>query len=294
MNQRSQAPWPIPRTATTTKEIKNGYRQVKYTWNRGPWRYEARWHSQVPTAQFITYPSWRLDRVKPGRGYGPAATARIAQTWVAEKWLSTRRVRYLTSQANSKPTPTAVALIRAAHPAATIKYFPGNFRKGGKYMNQIIELLNQQEVPYQLVDHPAVYTAAEADHYADGYDFARAKNLFLHNSRGFFLVMTRDDQRLNMHQLKQQLATTRLSFAKEAELVDQLGTYTGAVSPFNLINDQDNQVTLVISRQLIDTNPLVGCHPNDNTKTVILKFADLIKIVRQWGNPIKIINLAKE
>lgn len=161
-------------------------------------------------------------------------------------------------------------------------------------MNDVIEVLNQRGINYQLIDHPAVYTAAEADRYTAGYDFARSKNLFLHNRQGFFLVMVGDDQRLDMHQLKQRLATSRLSFAKPAELVDQLGVRTGAVSPLNLINNQGHQVTLVISRQLIDANSLVGCHPNDNTKTVILKFTDLISLVRQWGNPVKIIDLPKE
>lgn len=161
-------------------------------------------------------------------------------------------------------------------------------------MSDVIEVLNQRGINYQLINHPAVYTAEEADRYTANYDFARAKNLFLHNSRGFFLVMVGDDQRLDMRRLKQQLATTRLSFAKPAELVDQLGIHTGAVSPLNLINDQDHQVTLVISQQLIGDNPLVGCHPNDNTKTVILKFTDLIGLVRQWGNPVKYIDLPKK
>lgn len=161
-------------------------------------------------------------------------------------------------------------------------------------MNEILNLLEQRNVAYQLIHHPAVYTAEEADRYVTDYDFARAKNLFLQNSHGFFLVMVNDDQRLDMRLLRKQLATTRLSFAKPPALETQLGIHPGAVSPFSLINDRHHQVTFVISQQLLDTNQLIGCHPNDNTQTVILSFTDLIKIIRQWGNPIKIVNLAKE
>lgn len=125
--QRQLAPWPIPASAATHEITKNGYHQLKYTWINGTWHYEARWHSRLPSAKFITYPSWRLDRVKPGQGYGPNAASRITQTWVAGKWLPTRKVRYLTSQANAAPSPEAIAVIRAAHPAATVKYFPGNY-----------------------------------------------------------------------------------------------------------------------------------------------------------------------
>ncbi|MGM9891877.1 prolyl-tRNA synthetase associated domain-containing protein [Limosilactobacillus sp.] len=157
--------------------------------------------------------------------------------------------------------------------------------------NKIISLLKKSGIDYQVVRHPAVYTAAEADKYVTGYHFARAKNLFLQSKQGFFLVMLQDNQRLDFHYLRDQLATTRLSFARSSDLDQQLGVRTGAVSPFNLINDQQHQVTLVVSRELLASDPLVGCHPNDNTMTVILKFTDLLKIVQQWGNPVRLVSL---
>ena len=157
--------------------------------------------------------------------------------------------------------------------------------------DKIITLLKKLDINYQLIQHPAVYTADEADKYVQAYNFARAKNLFLRNSRGFFLVMVGDQQHLDMYQLKQQLATTRLSFAKPAELEQELGIYPGAVSPFNLINDHQHRVTLVISPQLLAENSLVGCHPNDNTATVVLKFTDLLALIQRWGNPVRILDL---
>ena len=42
-------------------------------------------------------------------------------------------------------------------------------------MNEILNLLGQRNVAYQLVHHPAVYTAEEADRYVTNYDFTRDK-----------------------------------------------------------------------------------------------------------------------
>lgn len=103
---------------------------------------------------------------------------------------------------------------------------------------EILSMLDQHQIDYQVVNHPAVYTAEEADKYTADYHFARAKNLFLHDNHHLYLVMMRDDQRLDMKQLRQQLESGRLSFAKEQQLTDVLGVTTGAVSPFNLLNDQ--------------------------------------------------------
>ena len=130
IGQRWQAPWPIPDHATVKLEHRVGYRQVKYCWRAGKWRYEARWHSPLSKAAIITYPCWCLERIRPGHGYGETAAPRVAQTWVAGRWLPTRQVRYWTKLANQHPTVTTLELVRAAQPAATVKYFPGNFPQG--------------------------------------------------------------------------------------------------------------------------------------------------------------------
>lgn len=151
---------------------------------------------------------------------------------------------------------------------------------------EILSMLDQRQIDYQVVNHPAVYTAEEADKYTADYDFARAKNLFLHDKQHLYLVMMRDDQRLDMKQLRQQLESGRLSFAKEQQLTAILGVTTGAVSPFNLLNDQQHQVKAVVDKGLLAESPLIGCHPNVNTQTVIIKISDLLEMIRQWGNEV--------
>lgn len=92
---RAHAPWPIPKCASFTMAKKaGGYWQAKYRWQAAGWSYEARWHERTPAARLVTWPSWRLDRVKAGKGFGPDAHARCEQSLVGGEWESTRRLRY--------------------------------------------------------------------------------------------------------------------------------------------------------------------------------------------------------
>ena len=73
------------------------------------------------------------------------------------------------------------------------------------------------------------------------------------------------------------LNETRLSFASEKELKDILNLTIGSVTPFGLVNDRENLVTLLIDKELENQKVLV--HPNVNTKTVSIQLSDLIKLV---------------
>ena len=59
----------------------------------------------------------------------------------------------------------------------------GSFFIGGKSMTKnaasVYEYLNAEKINYQIVTHPPVYTAEQADKYVQKYEFARTKNLFL-------------------------------------------------------------------------------------------------------------------
>jgi Ala-tRNA(Pro) deacylase len=64
----------------------------------------------------------------------------------------------------------------------------------------------------------------------------------------------------------------------------------GSVTPMGIINDENHGVELVFDRDLVGREK-IGVHPNDNTATVILSYADLYNIIRTHGNTIHIIDL---
>lgn len=64
------SPIAIPSTAIIKEEQKNGYKQVKYTWEYEDFSYTSRWHTRTPNAPIEQGDSWVVQRDKAGIGYG--------------------------------------------------------------------------------------------------------------------------------------------------------------------------------------------------------------------------------
>lgn len=145
------------------------------------------------------------------------------------------------------------------------------------------QALAAENIQYQVVQHPPVYTAKQADEYVRGYQFARTKNLLLtDHHQHFYLVLLAENHRLDLRQFRQQAQTKRLSFASDAELQAKLGVDAGAVSPFGLLNNPAHDVDLYVDQSVLAAE-MIGCHPNVNTSTVILKVADLLRVLTRMG-----------
>ncbi|WP_242363670.1 prolyl-tRNA synthetase associated domain-containing protein [Limosilactobacillus antri] len=157
--------------------------------------------------------------------------------------------------------------------------------------NPVIDELQRAGVSYQLINHPPVYTAQEADRYVRGYQFARTKNLFLRAGQVFYLVVIDEQKRLDLRALRQQLHSSRLQFARADQLQEQLGIAAGAVSPLNLVNNSKHDVRVVMDRTIIEQEHRIGCHPNTNRQTVILAIPDLLALVKRWGNELIVLDL---
>lgn len=158
---------------------------------------------------------------------------------------------------------------------------------------QIYQLLNDNKIEYQVVHHPAVFTTDEADQYVQNYSFARTKNLFLHthNRKNYFLYILPEDKRFDEKSFRQAVGSSRLSFASSDEMSQILNVTPGMVSLFNLFNDRQHQVSLIITQEVLKMNELIGVHPNTNTQTVILKTTDLLALLKKIGTTIQIVDL---
>lgn len=85
------SPIKIPSNATIKEEKKNGYDQVKYTWQKGEYSYTSRWHTRTPNAPKEQGESWVVQRDKPGIGYGKNARPGEHDILVGKnKWISKR------------------------------------------------------------------------------------------------------------------------------------------------------------------------------------------------------------
>lgn len=155
----------------------------------------------------------------------------------------------------------------------------------------VYDKLDSMEIPFQAVEHPAVFTIEEMQKLNFPSDLKVAKNLFLRDAKGkrHFLVSVDSEQAVNLKQLQNVLESTKLSFGSEERLQTYLGLEKGAVSPFGLLNDTGNRVEFYLDKKL-KSGSLIGIHPNDNTATVFITFDNLLKFIETIGHQIHFID----
>ena len=151
----------------------------------------------------------------------------------------------------------------------------------------VCESLAALGIRFERHEHPPVFTVGEALEHWAGIDAVHCKNLFLRNKKGdrHFLVVAAHTTAIDIAALAGRIGESRLSFASAERLAAHLGLTPGAVSPFGLINDRAGGVHVLLDATLRDA-ARVGFHPNVNTATVVLSFADFERFLAARGNPI--------
>ena len=151
----------------------------------------------------------------------------------------------------------------------------------------VLKILRDKGIPFEVTEHPAVYTIEEMEAGGLPHSWDICKNLFLRDAKGkrHFLVSLEKDKRADLGRLAELLGCGKLSFASEERLGRLLGLRRGAVTPLGVLNDEDCAVELVFDRDLA-SHPRLGVHPCDNTATVWLAPADLERLAAEKGNPV--------
>ena len=158
--------------------------------------------------------------------------------------------------------------------------------------NDIYEVLNGLNIEFEKVEHPAVFTTDQADHYQLGEGIGQSKNLFLRNKKktNYYLVVMEADKKFDIKKFAELVDDSRMSFASPDDLMKYLQITPGSVSPFTLINNKENNVQVIIDQDLMNYEK-AGFHPNDNTATLIITNNDLEKFLQTTGNNYQIIKL---
>ncbi len=150
---------------------------------------------------------------------------------------------------------------------------------------RVYEALGELGIEWIRHEHAPVFTVEEAEKHWTEVEGAHCKNLFLRNKKGdrHYLVVIESSKQADLRKLNALLHEDRLSFGSPERLKKFLGLEPGSVSPFGLINDADRQVVVVIDQDLRSAKT-VNFHPNVNTATVGISFADFEKFLARRGN----------
>ena len=151
--------------------------------------------------------------------------------------------------------------------------------------------LTDQHVEYEITEHGAVFNMEELKAVNLPYPEADAKNLFVRDDkrRNFYMISVKGDKRVDLKDFRKKHELRPLTFASADELMEIMNLIPGAVSPLGLLNDEERKVKFYLDESF--ETGLIGVHPNDNTATVWLQTADLVRIIREHGNNVEMFNL---
>ena len=128
--------------------------------------------------------------------------------------------------------------------------------------------------------HAPVFTVGEATQLYACQPGGHTKNLFLKDRKGgLWLVVARDDLKIDLNELAKALGAPRFSFGSGELLSAALGVEPGSVTPFAVMNDAAGQVRVVLDEAMLALDPL-NFHPLRNDRTTAITAADLLKFLR--------------
>lgn len=163
-----------------------------------------------------------------------------------------------------------------------------------KTSDDLFAYLDGLGIAYTNHEHAPVFTVAEAQQLRDGIAGGHTKNLFLKDKKGsYFLLTVGEEAEIDLKTIHQKIgAQGRVSFGKPDALMAYLGVVPGAVTAFGVLNDTDNNVTLIFDDVLM-THDVINAHPLRNDATVSIARGDLVAFVASLGRPVRIEALSE-
>ncbi|NCT41242.1 MAG: prolyl-tRNA synthetase associated domain-containing protein [Alphaproteobacteria bacterium] len=149
---------------------------------------------------------------------------------------------------------------------------------------KLLTTLEAHTIPYTLHHHTPIFTVEEGLHLKSEIPGTHCRNLFLKDKKGaMFLITAANETQIDLKSLPERLNCGRLSFASKERLMDYLGIYPGAVTPFAAINDTSNAITIILDQSMMEAE-IINVHPLDNAMTIGLTPADLLKFFNYTGH----------
>ena len=156
---------------------------------------------------------------------------------------------------------------------------------------EFLNFLNANQITYQRIEHPAVFTCDEADAHHSGIKAVSTKNLFLCDKKGrqFFLAVTACEKTVNLEGLSSQLGVSRLRFGSEENLMRLLGVTRGSVTMMGLANDTEHKIELWIDADIWQGEHFLS-HPLVNTATLVISKVELKRFFELTGHVLHVFN----
>jgi Ala-tRNA(Pro) deacylase len=137
----------------------------------------------------------------------------------------------------------------------------------------VTEFLERESVPYEVVEHERTQTAAAEARAAGVPPENVAKTVVLRDEEGLRLAVIPASERLDMHKLKQALASQGLRLVTEREMAEEFDDVeVGAVPPFGPIFD----ALELVDERLLEHDRIL-CSGGDHEHAVLVDPRDLVQ-----------------
>lgn len=155
----------------------------------------------------------------------------------------------------------------------------------------IVKILDDRKISYEIVEHKAVFTIDEMLECELPHPEQIAKNLFIRDDkkRKYYLITCLEDKKINLKEFRKEHDTRPLTFASEDDLMDKMGLIRGAVTPLGVLANEDKDVIVFMDKDY--ENKIMGIHPCDNTATVYVSCRDVAKLIKEHGNELHFVKM---
>ena len=154
----------------------------------------------------------------------------------------------------------------------------------------LLTMLSKLNIRYNIYEHPPLHTVKESKKLRGRIEGIHTKNLFLKNKKNkFFLFSCQESTIVDLKQLNKELNLGNISFAKDLYLKNILGVKPGSVTPFGLINDQNNEIKFFLDKKIL-YHKKVNFHPLVNTSTISLDIKDFLLFMKKNNKLVNIFN----
>jgi len=156
---------------------------------------------------------------------------------------------------------------------------------------QVLVVMDDLKIPYELHHHEAVFTVAESQKVDGQIDAHHTRNMFLRTKKKQnFLVTLSNDTPIDLKKLEDVTQAKRFSFGSPDRLMEILGVYPGSVTPLSAMNAKPDDVTVILEEKMMGAEK-VAYHPLLNTMTVVITPSDLLKFLKHYGHEPRVLNL---
>jgi len=160
--------------------------------------------------------------------------------------------------------------------------------------NELIKLLDVRGYDYDFHEHNALFTVEESNKLRGEIKGLHSKNLFLKNKKNkFFLFSCEEFSKIDLKSFSKSLGLGNVSFAKQEYLLELLGISPGSVTPFALLNNEENNINFYLEDKMHESE-YINFHPLTNKATVTIKSREFIEFMIENKKKIHIFSTAKE